>query len=35
MEYITIERGPAAFQQPVALHLIVAMCERTFGTGVQ
>lgn len=35
MEYITIERGPAAFQQPVALHLIVAMCERAFGTGVQ
>lgn len=34
MEYIPIERGDDAFQQPVLLDSIVAMCKRAFGSRV-
>src|SRR5260221_4519981 len=33
MEFIAIERGPGALQEPLALDQIHAICEQTFGSG--
>ncbi|HEX6479607.1 MAG TPA: aminoglycoside phosphotransferase family protein [Ktedonobacteraceae bacterium] len=35
IEYTVVRRYPDAFQQPVALEEIVAMCKRTFGQGIR
>ncbi len=35
MEYIPIERTTNAFQQPIALDAIVAMCKRAFGSRIR
>lgn len=34
VEYTSVQRDPRAFQQPVTLEQIAAMCERAFGPGM-
>jgi hypothetical protein len=35
IEYTVVHRDPDAFQQPVVLEEIVAMCKRAFGPGTR